>query len=751
MVKMTLSPAYAVEGTNAYTDIVFTATLATTVFYDVTVNYRTLFDGSADETDLYLNSIYAPTGSFTIAAGDTTATITLRTSYYDDVNEYDEFFTLELFNPTSGVTFPGDRPVLRAMGIIQDDDGSPSLSVNVSDPIYVEQDSGTRNAVFEVRLSQPAPKALSFDYTTIDGSALAGSDYTETTGTINFVPGQEVAYVNVPIKGDRLAEGTETFSLKVTPPTGEGISTYDSVGEATILDDDAGKGTVISLHEARAIEGTNNYTDLVFTATLSEAYTQDVMVSYRTLFTGTGAVEDLYSTREHTGTITFVAGETSKDITIQTSYYDSDDEFDEVVFLELFNPSTGAMLAGGVPTLAASGVILDDDGGGTNVALASAPVSIVENEYEDKSTVHSIAVELTRPSTTALSFDVKAVNGTAKAGADFTLLQNSIYFAPGKTTAGVKVRIKDDLKVEALESFELAFTLKSGADFSGSILNQSVTIVDTPVFTAKGDVIRLTAADDRVNGLGGNDEIFGLGGNDLLRGGSGRDLLDGGAGADNLLGGGGDDGLFGGGGNDLLSGDAGGDRLVGGAGVDTASYASAKKGVVASFSKTGKNTRDAQGDSYTGVENMIGSNQADTLEGDGRANKLDGGKGDDLLIGKAGNDVLLGGAGRDKLLGGDKSDRLDGGAGSDILGGGKGADKFVFTGGNDRITDFQNNVDTVLLDSDLWSGRYSVQRLVDRYGVDNGNSVSLEFSGGNSLKFAGVKDLDQLVDDISYI
>ncbi|RFZ86160.1 hypothetical protein D0Y60_18390 [Shinella sp. WSJ-2] len=154
-------------------------------------------------------------------------------------------------------------------------------------------------------------------------------------------------------------------------------------------------------------------------------------------------------------------------------------------------------------------------------------------------------------------------------------------------------------------------------------------ILETIIGTTKGDVLRGGIGMDRILGLAGNDTLYGYGGSDLLEGGDGNDVLVGGAGAD---------------------------RLLGGNGIDTASYAGAATGVVASLANPLINTGDAKGDTYSSVENLIGSSYADRLIGDGKTNMLDGGAGDDLLEGGDGDDVLIGGIGADRLIGGAGTD-----------------------------------------------------------------------------------------------
>lgn len=109
--------------------------------------------------------------------------------------------------------------------------------------------------------------------------------------------------------------------------------------------------------------------------------------------------------------------------------------------------------------------------------------------------------------------------------------------------------------------------------------------------------------------------------------------------------------LSGGSGDDTLEGMAGADLLEGGGGSNTASYAhwtgAFNAGVTASLTNPTLNTGDAQGDTYRDIQNLLGSNFADTLVGDTGNNTLSGGAGNDLLEGKTGADVLVGGQGTD--------------------------------------------------------------------------------------------------------
>jgi hypothetical protein len=125
---------------------------------------------------------------------------------------------------------------------------------------------------------------------------------------------------------------------------------------------------------------------------------------------------------------------------------------------------------------------------------------------------------------------------------------------------------------------------------------------------------------------------------------------------DTLQGGTGVDWLMGGDGNDALSGGADGDFLDGGAGVDTASYVGSAAGVEVDLQTgLGKNG-DGEGDVLAGIENLIGSDHGDYLDGDGGDNVLSGLGGQDFMKGGGGNDTLIGGSGGDLLVGGEGDD-----------------------------------------------------------------------------------------------
>ncbi len=160
-----------------------------------------------------------------------------------------------------------------------------------------------------------------------------------------------------------------------------------------------------------------------------------------------------------------------------------------------------------------------------------------------------------------------------------------------------------------------------------------------------------------------------------------------------------------------------------------------------------------------GADVIRGGFGDDIIRGGAGNDTLNGNRKHDMLIGEGGNDILRGGGGRDKLDGGAGNDRLEGGIGRDKLVGGTGADTFVFKDGwaVDRVSDFEDDVDTIELHSALWGGGLTIQQVLDTYGSvvgNNGNGgvhIELDFGGGDILKIHGITDVNALLDDITII
>ena len=141
--------------------------------------------------------------------------------------------------------------------------------------------------------------------------------------------------------------------------------------------------------------------------------------------------------------------------------------------------------------------------------------------------------------------------------------------------------------------------------------------------------------------------------------------------------------------DDLMRGGLGADAFFGqdGIGVDTVSY-SLSGAVTVNLKTNTASGSHAEGDTFTGIENLTGSGFSDTLTGTDSGNTINGG---------AGNDTITGGLGGDTLLGGDGNDTFFFAGGQDLTGtetirGGAGlADKLLLGFGSAVSDDFRDD------------------------------------------------------------
>ncbi len=144
----------------------------------------------------------------------------------DALDEPDESFAVNLSAAQNAAVADGQGLVT-----IQDDD-APGLAVE--DLTVAEGPAGATTATFRVRLA-PAPSGtVTVDYATVDGSALAGSDYGAAAGSLSFDAAHTERTVAVSVSGDLLREGPETFTLQLSNASGAPVAR--AAGTATVID-----------------------------------------------------------------------------------------------------------------------------------------------------------------------------------------------------------------------------------------------------------------------------------------------------------------------------------------------------------------------------------------------------------------------------------------------------------------------------------------------------------------------------------
>ena len=449
-----VSHAEGDAGTAAY---VFTVSLSEPGDTDVTVVFNT-----QDDTATTAGSDYTGTsGTLTFSGETLTQTITVLANG-DTANEADEKFKIVLSSPV-GATIATSS----AEGLIQNDDAPPNLSFDDDTVSVTEGDSGSGNVVFTVKLSETSLQAVTVEFTTQAGTATSGTDFTATSGTLTFAPGDTTRFITVAVTGDLLNEADETFTVRLFNSTnaGNALSAANPVvATATITDNDP--PPVLSMNDVSHPEGNTGTTPFLFTAVLSEASGQQVRVTYNTLDgTATTADNDYQAT---SGTITFAPGETTKIITVLAN---GDAKFEpaEEFILQLAAVDDAVELA----DTSVIGTIANDDAPPT-LAIGNA----TQVEGNSGTTNFLFTVTLSAASTSQVTVQFTTAPNTATTGVDFIGQDGSLTFAPGTTTQVITVAVNGDTLNEADETFKVnlsnpnsAATLSATSSGTGTITN----------------------------------------------------------------------------------------------------------------------------------------------------------------------------------------------------------------------------------------------------------------------------------------
>ncbi|MBW4420628.1 MAG: DUF4347 domain-containing protein [Myxacorys californica WJT36-NPBG1] len=433
------------EGSNSgTTPFTFKVDLSNPSSETITVQYDTK-PGTADISDYMGN-----TGTLTFAPLEQSKTITVPVTG-DAQYELDETFTVELSNPTNAL-LPSASSTLAATGTIQNDDSLPQVQVSVS-PSQAEGNSGITPFVFEVSLSQASSLPVTVSYTTADGQAtIANNDYTSTTGTLTFNPGETKKTVTVNVLGDTRFEPNETFQLKLSNPSNATLSTVSNQGTGTILADDL--RPTFSIQNVTAPEGNSATTPFTFKVDLSNPSSETITVQYDTK-PGTADAADY---TRNTGTLTFAPSEQSKTITVPVTG-DTQYEPDETFTVELSNP-TNATLPSPSSTLVATGTIQNDD------SLPQVQVSATPSREEGNSgiTPFVFEVSLSQASSLPVTVSYTTADGQATiANNDYTSTTGRLTFNPGETKKTVTVNVLGDTRPEANETFQFKLSNPSNA------------------------------------------------------------------------------------------------------------------------------------------------------------------------------------------------------------------------------------------------------------------------------------------------
>jgi glucose/arabinose dehydrogenase len=361
--------------------------------------------------------------------------------------------------------------------------------------------------------------AASIDYTTVDGTARAGSDYTRTAGTLQFTPGETFKVIRIPVLQDTLVEGDEAFSVALDRTVGASLGTIRTA-TVELADDDSsvvGNGTGLRGEYYDNI----NFTNLRLTRT-------DSTVNFDWGFGSPAASisPDTFSVRW--------TGQVQPRFNEEYTFYTTSDDgirltIDGQTVINRFVDQAPTTNTGRI-TLEAGrryDIRLDyyENGGGAVSRLEwsslsqarqiiprsqlyvsppgpqPSPTTIEFNQTAaivDES-AGTASIQLNRIGSTSgiASVSYATSNGTATAGSDYAARSGTVSFAAGETTKTITVPITNDTTPERNETFAVTLSNPVGATLgSKNRITQTINDDDVGSFALETVVTGLTQPTD---------------------------------------------------------------------------------------------------------------------------------------------------------------------------------------------------------------------------------------------------------------
>lgn len=300
---------------------------------------------------------YVPTaGTLTFAPGETAKIVQIPLKD-DATSEGPEQLQITLMNPVGA---PLGSPSTMTVTILDDEaPGSrlPSSSSSSSLPSSTKAASGgtvisfsapqystsetSGTATITVMRSGGTGGKSTVEYTTTNGTAVSGSEYTAVQGTLTFAGGETQKAFTVSIINNATIEGMKTVRLSLQNPTGAALSSPPS-SILTIVDDEVETFGAGSFKFQKATERVPEATgEAVLTILRIGGSSGTASVTYTTK-SGTALAGADFT--ETTGTLTFFDGEAAKNLRIPLTQDTNTVEEDETFSVNLSNVTGGSTL-----------------------------------------------------------------------------------------------------------------------------------------------------------------------------------------------------------------------------------------------------------------------------------------------------------------------------------------------------------------------------------------------------------------------
>ncbi len=462
---------------------------------EATINiYRTGLEGTmrVDYTTLEQsatagNDYTKRSGTLTFAPGHTKASFTIPIAN-DTTIEGNETVQLQLKNVVGGHL--GTRQV--ATLIIIDDVPKAGLVQFHTDTYEVNE--GDTQTTIAVERTGGFDEQITVDYAAYPypdiNTAIAGSDYLTSSGTLTFPPGSGTQVFTVTILEDTEMEGNETIQLRLSNVQSTiGTQLGNANATLTIVDNDLPPEGMLQFS---AVEYFVNEEEISATITVERksGFTGMVSVSYATADGSATLADNDYESRS--GELTFQPYDTHKTFSVPI-ITDANIEGDEDISLILENATGGAWLG---KQNEATLIIKDCQECASDNEEDTEPAGVlqfdpVHEQIHENSGVAMMTVRRVSGDHGEVQVDYETLpnGGTATADTDYQPTKGTLTFDEGITERTFPVNIMDDNNVELDETITLSLTHATNGATIGSNGTAVLTIVENDL-----PVVRFVAA-----------------------------------------------------------------------------------------------------------------------------------------------------------------------------------------------------------------------------------------------------------------
>lgn len=456
------SPVYSIEETGI--NAIITVTRSGGSNGVATIDYQTS-DGTALAGIDYITT----SGTLTWADGVTGAQTIVVPINDDTLIEADETFTVSLSNPagaTLGLTSSTSI-------VIISNDASGTIQLDASNYSVIE--NGGINVTISITRIGGNTGAVSVNYETVAGTAIDGSDYIGSSGTLTWADGDNSSKaVTVNILDDTIEEADENFTFRLLNPINTTLSS-PAFTTVTIINDDspATEPGIIEFSSPTYSVAEEGGIDATITVTRTGGSSGSLSIDYASS-DGTATAGVDYTMVS--GTLSWLDGDSSAKTFSVPVINDAIDEIpNETVNLSLSNPTLNGALDLAVLGTQSSATLSIIDSAGT-IQFSSPTYSA----NEDGGITATITVSRVGGSNGAASVNYSTSDGSATAGSDYIATSGTLSwlnYESGSKAFTVPV-INDAIDENPDETVLLNLSAFTGAN-PGTLSTATLTIVDS--------------------------------------------------------------------------------------------------------------------------------------------------------------------------------------------------------------------------------------------------------------------------------